>query len=211
MKSSSLGRRLGSAALVLGLVGCGEEKEDDGGGAAAGGTVAGEWAQYCVATFEDAHEITDEFGDVVLEAGAGDKYLLAYLDEDGSAQILYLTDVGPIEFDVDGDPSPFRSNCSPDALQQHVGVFADVTVYKDEALTDEACRLTAGTSRASRGFGYTAVGDSDEPVYEVSIGDLAELCGGRESGFLRAKSYVLGGTEHTVVPIAAFRGPASGD
>ena len=196
------------AGLACGALGCGA---DDDGVPAGGGEVTPPWDSQCVATFTQGFDVVDGFGDLEWQVEAGDRYLLSDLGGFGvEATVLYLSSRGPIEMEIDVDDGaalPFTSSCSDNPVRL-VGVFADTTVYVDEAKTMPACTLSAGSTHAG-GLSYALVSGlfGEGGTYQVEFGGLADACGGLTSGYIEAKSLSLGSTEYTVIPIATVLGP----
>ncbi len=210
------GKWIVALAASAALVGCGDE--DGGGGGAGSGTVAEPWTTYCVATFTEDYTFIDPFGDVDLEVQAGEAYLMGdYRTFAGElrADILYLTSAGPVEFTAElaaGETPPFTTDCEVDANQHNLGVFADTTLYGDEALTEEICQLPAGTIVENQGTSYALVGEIDflgtsPSTYRVTLGGLSERCGGGEEAFVSAPWVKVGSTNHSVVPLKGFLAP----
>jgi hypothetical protein len=209
-----------SVLLVLvnvSLAACGDDAAANSGSAAAGQVTDG-YRDYCVATFTADYEVIDFFGDSELSIAAGDELLI---EDFGSfspdeVSVYYLSKAGPVPFTItaeDGSTFPFTSNCMADNLEEYVGVFANVTVYGDEALTTPACMLVAGSIEPSRGLNYELVSEifGEGPVvYRLFGGAVGDLCGGIAEGYVKAGNAMIGSTSHTVIPLGSFSGPAGG-
>lgn len=212
------------AVLVASLAaalsfGCGDDG-DGGGGGSGSGLVVEPWTAYCVATFTRDHTVIDVFDEPDLTVSAGEQYLLSAYGDGGfgsRVEIAYLTPKGPVDFEIEvaeGEALPFTSNCEPGATELMYGVFADTVLYEDEALTVEACTLTAGTAVPTSGAGSRLVSDLDffgdtPQIYELTLVGLSELCGDREKAFVEGGWSQVGDTQHGVRPIATFVGPPS--
>jgi hypothetical protein len=207
-------------AALCALYACGGEGEGDGGGGGGGAQVGGgevraPWNSACVATFDQDYDFIDPFDEVELQVVAGSRYLLADVGGFGAqATVLYLSDVGPVEFAIenDGNPPPFSSSCAGGVVEEVVGVFANVTVYSDQALNMAACMLSAGDVLPGGGLSYALVsGDlfAGGGTYEVSFGGLATACDGLDAGYVAASSVMLGETQYTVLPLASVLRPGS--
>lgn len=207
-----LGSLLGSA--------CGSDAGDGSGAVAGGdGTVREPWTEYCVATFDEAYEVLDPFGDPEFTAQPGEAYLMESFDEffgEDRATLAFLTDYGPYEFEITAplgtQDFPFTTDCEFDANTAYYAVFADVTVFADEAMTTELCMLEAGTVMPTGGGqrGYSLAGEfqlSGPLTYEVYLDAYSEQCGQAESGFVSAPEVQLFGFATNVVPIQSIIGP----
>jgi hypothetical protein len=210
------------AALAGCVVGCGDEDNDGFGGSvdvAGPGVVVDPWTDYCVLTFTSDHEFIGPLDDVEFTARTGESYLVAaYRAFSGSpsVEIFYLTDVGPVEFELDlAGPPPFTSTCDLEAGRRLLGVFVDLTLYEDEELTREACQLPAGTTipfENSQGSGYAIAGEVDlfgsgPTTYKLFFDALSERCGGLEELFVSARQKTVGSTTYTIVPVRLFMAP----
>jgi hypothetical protein len=184
-----------------------------GGGSGTGGSsnatgdgqVTADWRGYCTLTFTEDYDVVDSFGDIELSVKAGSTYLAGDAGPFGDAVLLYLTDAGPVEFEIElDDPAmpPYTSYCDENA-SPFIAVFVDTTVYLDEAMTMQACTLAAGTTAPGGSFGYALVGDLfTSATYEVNLGNLAAQCSGTEIGYLEAARETIGSTTYTVIPFA---------
>jgi hypothetical protein len=206
----------GTGAAGSGTAGTGAAGSGTAGTGAgtAGGEVSDVYSDYCVATFTEAYEVSDVFGDTELSIESGARYLLAdFGNFSADVDILYLSSAGPIDFAISPDENgdyPFTSNCdSEGANESYIGVFTDVIVYEDEALTTTVCTLDEDTVEVSSGFAFELVSDifAEPSVYRVEFGALATLCNGATSGYITANSATVAGTQHTVIPVASFIGP----
>ena len=197
---------------VCALLACGSV--DDGGTPVGGGEVVAPWDGFCVATFTEDYAFVDPFGDAELRVKRGGRYLMSDFGDFGAAAtILYLGRGGQADFSVDveqGAPLPFTSNCMEGSVMELLGVFADVTVYMDEALTMPVCMLAAGTTLpdANLSFGLVS-GDlfAGEGTYEVSSDGFAAACGGLTIGYVEASTVEIGSGQHTSVPLAPVIAP----
>lgn len=193
------------------LHGCGG---GDDGVPEGGGEVRAAWEAYCIATFEQGYAFVDPFGDVEFRAKAGSRYLLSGFGTFGAeASVLYLARKGPVELSVDvesGAALPFSSNCEPSAVEEHVGVFAETTVYADEAMSMPVCVLSEGATFPGGGLSYALVsGDLFQSggTYEVSFAGLATACGGLATGYVGATTVKLGGSQYTALALASVISP----
>ncbi|MEL6180480.1 MAG: hypothetical protein AAFS10_16085, partial [Myxococcota bacterium] len=163
--------------------------------------------------------------DPLFTARTGERYLMGNFDDRfGELRVgmFFLGDSGPVDFEVvaDGEGNlPVTSNCTDDTStqQQYAGVFEDVTLFADQALTQEACTLTAGTAVETSGGGFALVDEnvnlfSAEPaVHSIQLGGLGEMCNGLTEGFVRLPSVQVFGTFTYLPPIRTFIGPVAGD
>jgi hypothetical protein len=208
-RSSMLG------VLLVALGACGGD-DAPGVGSASSGQVTDTYRDYCVATFTDDYQVIDFFGDPELSIHTGDELLIEDFGafSPDAVSVYYLSSAGPVSFTVtaeDGATFPFTSNCMPDDVEDYVGVFANVTVYQDEALTTPLCMLEKGSIEPSRGLNYALVSEifGEGPiVYRLFGGAVGDLCGGVAEGYIKAGKAMIGSTSHTVVPIGTFSGPA---
>lgn len=215
-------RPLGAAWLgALLACGCGVEVDglSDAPVAEGDGMVTASWSQYCVATFTEDYEVIDFFGEPEFTVRAGEAYLMMDYGSsfgENAASLAYLTDYGPYEFEVvapEGTQDfPFTSNCTFDAGVSLYAVFADVTVFADEALTSELCSLQAGTVTSSEGGqrGYALAGDLQlfgPLVYEVYLDGFSDECDGAQSGFVEVPEVQVLGTTTNLVPIQSVLAP----
>ncbi len=203
-------------ALLSALAACGGDEDAEGIGNASSGQDTDTYRDYCVATFTGAYEVIDVFGEPELNIGKGDQLLIEEFGwfGDDEVSVYYLSKAGPVPFTVkaeEGTSLPFTSNCTRDATEEFIGVFTNVTVYSDEALTTAVCELSAGTIEPSRGLNYELVSPifgKGPVVYRLIGGAVGDLCPGVTEGYIKAGSAMIGGTLHTVIPIGTFSGPA---
>ncbi len=193
---------------------CSDSKE---GGNASNGGIGEKWKGACVATFTQDYEVIDPFGDPELTVKKGAQYLIGSTDF-GEVELIEVTADGPATFSIEpeGDNSenlPFTSDCDLETAEEHRGVFADVTVYSDKALTKKLCELKNGDQRPAgdQGFGYGSDFDFDaeELVYEVRLGALSALCDGNEQGFIGVPSVQIRDTTTSLVPLQTFLKPGA--
>ena len=209
------------AVLLGGLVtsffsGCGDAIEDDGSSPVA---VPEVWEGFCQVTFTEDYQVEDPFGELWFHVRVGDHFLMGDYDtsfDRTNAELYYLTDDGPITFEIevaDEDTSPFTSNCEVDEGERHIGVFADITLYQDEALDEEACQLIAGTAVRGGSMGYSTVSGVDfmdqnpEFVYEIDLGRLDEACNDHRITYALVTPTSALGSRHMIVPIRVLLGP----
>jgi hypothetical protein len=204
---------------ALHMVACGDDDASDGTcGTSCGGTVTEDWADFCLATFTEATSVQDFFGDPLFTAKSDEQYLMSTFRMsfgEARAQMYYLTASAPIEFDVEpGEDGsfPFTSNCEIDEGQTYFGVFKSTTFYLDEALSQQACSLPAGTV-ALGGGGYSLVSEIDftnpnqASTYEITMGGLAEVCDGHATTYVSVRPTQTFGTHRLDPPVAAVIGP----
>ena len=220
----NVGRILRDWVLFTGsllVVGCDSDPSTGTGAAGNGnGQVTDAWRGYCVATFTKDTAIEDVFGDPAFTARAGEEYLLAEYDSFGgeaTVEIAYLTPNGPETYSVPmsggaADSAPFTSNCTQGTAVEYYAVFADVTVYEDEALTKAICTLPAGTAVVRDGSlnaGYSAMSlnFSGPQKYEIMLNALGARCGGAETGYVSVPSVELFGTTTWLSPLGIVLKP----
>jgi hypothetical protein len=193
-----------------GSSGGGSGGSDAGGTASIGpGTVTEEWTDFCVATFTEDYEVTDDFGEPLFTVRTGEEYLLiAYPEPYSRAQAAYLTPTGHLEFDIEPSDDftsfPFTSNCSVNPPLSYFAVFADVSVYAEPELTTKLCNLASGAalprlSESSAGYALEALQDGGA-VYEVFLNAFSSECGGAESGYVIVPSVHLFDSDRVLVP-----------
>jgi hypothetical protein len=208
------GRAGGGSGTSGGASGRGGSTGNSGGGAAPArpdGQVVAPWDKLCVATFTRDFEVIDAFGDPELSVQSGDRYLQGDGGLFAEAVIVYVSDEGPVEFDIDvenGEMLPFTSNCQDGSTKTYAAVFADTPVYSDEAMTMQLCSLRAGTMVEGSGIGYIAAGGGfTMPKYQLMLEELAAQCGGAQEGYAAGAEITIGETSHIVVPIGTVLGP----
>jgi hypothetical protein len=217
-RSSALGV-LGALVLVSGCGG-GDEDDENGGPSGAAGMVTEAWSSYCVATFTAAHPVSDGF-DTVFTAKPGDRYLMSEFGEDfgqDRAELLYLTKAGPLDVEPEGvtaaEDFPFTSNCEFGKAVPYYAVFADVSVYSDEALTTKVCELSAGSvlpleTGKTTGFSSVSFEFSGPNTYELYLNAFSAQCGGSATGYISVPEIEVFGTTTTwLVPVVRIIGPS---
>jgi hypothetical protein len=195
---------LTATLLTAACGGSKDEGPDDGDG-----TVTNVWSGYCVATFTEDYEYVDVFGDVAFTAMSGEEYLISSFDGfDGEVEMLYLTDDGAEEFTV---PSAgvFTSNCAPETAVEMYGVFADVTVYEDEALSTPLCQLSNGnvaSTDSGTGFSTIDINFDGPTTYQVYLGGFADTCGA-DVGYVSVPETMVWGITTWLVPFRTVAAP----
>lgn len=193
----------------------GSEQPGPAGSGANGGQVTAQWQDFCVATFTRDYAVIDAFGDTEFTARAGEKYLLTDFDAGRTeAELGYLLDGAPYSFMVAqvGAAWPFTSNCES-GQARYYAVFQDVTVFKDEAMTEKACDLSAGTFLPldpTRQAGYSATDFTffaAETTYNLSLNAFSSACGDVESGYIEVPQVQVLGTSTYLVPVITIIGP----
>lgn len=198
------------------IAGCG----GDDAATSGGGQVTDAWRAYCVATFTKDYTVT-EFGEPLLQARAGDAYLMSeYGDQFGDhAELLYLTSSGPYSFSIDVPSGsrdfPFTTNCTFGQTTSYYAVFTDVSVYDSAELKNKLCDLPANTVKlrntgsmagyASADDSFTLTGNS---TYEVYLNAFSDQCGGAAKGFVSVPMIEVLGTHTWLVPITSIIGPS---
>ncbi len=203
----------GGAAL-----GCGGDDDTPEGGGPSGensGQVTAPWTAYCVATFTRDYPIIDSFGDPQFTAKTGEKYLLSELSAaQGSFELVYLANGAPNTIAVEGEsPLPISTNCDAGATPYYA-VFQDTAVFKDEALTEKACDLTAGTVLPAdptkpRGFSSTDLSFGATAKYSLFMNAFAATCGNIDTGYISVPQAEVLGTTTYVVPVVSIIGPSA--
>jgi hypothetical protein len=222
MNLTSLGvlwRSSALAALVL-VSGCGGGDDDESGApSGAAGMVTEAWSSFCVATFTAAHGVSDGF-DPVFTAKPGERYLMSEFGDDlgqDRAELLYLTNAGPLDVEVESATGaqdfPFTSNCEFGKGVPYYAVFADVSVYSDEAMTTKVCDLSRGTvspveTGKTTGFSSTSFEFSGPTTYELYLNAFSAQCGGRATGYISVPEIEVFGTTTWLVPVISIIGPS---
>lgn len=210
------GRSLTIVASLL-LSGCGSDSSSNEAG--GGGEVTAAWRDGCIATFTSDVAIKDPFGSVAFTAHAGSEYLITDLSNFGNTpqvEIAYLTAAGPdiYKVPVTGGPEtfPFTSNCTIDTAVSYYAAFTDVTVYDSEALTNEICKLPAGTTvkrdmTTGGGYAITTMSLGGPQIYQITLNALGALCGGATLGYVSVPETKLFGSTTWLVPIQTVMKP----
>jgi hypothetical protein len=222
MNLTSLGvlwRSSALAALVL-VSGCGGGDDEDESGAPSGdaGMVTEAWSSYCVATFTAASGVSDGF-DTVFTAKPGERYLMREFGNDfgqDRAELLYLTRSGPLDVELQSTTGaqgfPFTSNCEFGKGVPYYAVFADVSVYSDEAMTTKVCDLSRGSvlpvETGSTGFSSTSFEFSGPNTFELYLNAFSAQCGGRATGYISVPEIEVFGTTTWLVPVVRIIGPS---
>lgn len=174
-------------------------------------TLDAPWSSHCTATATRAFQAADTFGDPIYAVKEGEEFVLGDFSVFESLELIALTDAGPLSFNVefeDGD-MPLELSCDESETKTMIGVFADVTLYLDEALTQEACSLEAGTiaERGEGGFGYAGGGVSEDgsSTYQLSIAGLSTKCSGHSEVYARVPSVEVDGVWHDLIPVLNFQ------
>jgi hypothetical protein len=132
------------------------------------------------------------------------------------AELLYLTRSGPLEVELQSTtgPSgfPFTSNCEFGKGVPYYAVFADVSVFSDEALTEKLCDLSAGTVlpiETGKIAGFSSVGFefSGPNTYELYLNAFSAQCGGGATGYISVPEIEVFGTTTWLVPVVRIIGP----
>lgn len=199
-----------------GTGGCGGEEGapvDTASVSESSGQVAAPWTAYCVATFSRDFPIIDGFGDTVFTAKTGERYLLsAFSATEGSFELVYLANGAPNPIEAEGEtPLPFTTNCDAGATAYYA-VFKDTAVFKDEALTEKACDLTAGTvlpadPAKQRGYASTDLSFGATAKYSLFLNAFAASCGNVETGYIAVPQAQVLGTTTYLVPVTSIIGP----
>jgi hypothetical protein len=201
---------------IMSLTACSGGDDDDSpeGGS---GVVTAPWTEYCIGTFTQDTPIIDPFDEPLFTARAGEQYLMTEYDDGfGRAEFAYLTGAGPDTFTIDqgADGSwPFTSNCTAGEGVPYYAVFANVSVFAEEALTTKICDLTAGTALPSAGGlrGYSNAGAfslSGPTTYELYLDPFTEQCGGNDTGYISVPSTRSFGSTTWLVPVIGIIGPS---
>lgn len=171
----------------------------------------GEWSGYCTITFNRDDVLEEFFSGAKLEVQAGSSYLLGQFfgDFDGNidrADIYHLIPgSGVVKFSADNDDKPLAvtSNCEQFQSKWILAVFTDVTLYADQQLRTEACRLSTGTAIAVSGFsGGTAGGTGT-----LNAPELAAVCNGYEKVHFALNNVDIGGVTAEAIPFWALQKP----
>jgi hypothetical protein len=199
-------------------IGCGGDDGTPNENVPAGensGQVTAPWTAYCVATFTRDFPIIDGFGDSLFTAKTGEKYLLSeFSATQGSFELVYLANGAPNPITVEGEASmPFTTNCEA-GVTSYYAVFQDTAVFKDEALTEKACDLAAGTvlpadASKQRGYSSTDFSFGATAKYSVFLNAFSPSCGNIESGYISVPQVQVLGTATYLVPVTSIIGPAA--
>ena len=176
---------LGAVAAMSLLFACGDAEEVS---LVGGAFEADNKIKLCKATFLEDQTINDFFGDYSFEVSEGDRFVLG--DARGRIKMVRETNLGAHLFEFRGDPDAFTSSCEEKETKAMLAVFADVTVFEDEEMTTELCRLKKGDLAEIGGsWSQSAVSSSygEENVYNVSLNGFKEQCGGESYGFVLTK------------------------
>lgn len=202
-----------ASAVAIGCGGDDGATEDNTPLPQTRGQVTAPWTSYCVGTFTRDYVVVDGFGDPQFTAKSGESYLLAEHYAHVSFELIYLVDGAPYSIAVEGEASrPFESSCV--AAAPYYAVFKDTAIFKDEALTEKACDLAAGTvlpADLAKPRGYSAVDFSfgETSTFNVFLNAFAANCGGLDAGYISVPSVEVLGTTTYLVPIETILGPAS--
>lgn len=199
-------------------IGCGGDDGTPDENAPAGGSsgqVTAPWTTYCVATFTRDYPIIDGFGDSLFTAKTGEKYLLSEFSAvQGSFELVYLASGAPNPIAVEGETTlPFTTNCDA-GTTSYYAVFQDTAVFKDEALTEKACDLTAGTvlpadTTKQRGYSSTDLSFGATAKYSLFLNAFAASCGNIDTGYISVPQVQALGTTTYLVPVTSIVGPAA--
>ena len=213
------GVRFSCALAALGLVsGCGGD-DDDGSPSGAAGMVTEAWSSYCVATFTADQALSDGF-ETVFTARAGERYLMSEFGGDfgqDRAELLYLTQSGPFDVELESSTGaqgfPFTSNCEFGKGVPYYAVFADVSVYSDEAMTNKVCDLSAGTALPVTtgkvtGFSSASFELFGPNKYQLHLNAFSAQCGGGERGYISVPPVEAFGATTWLVPVTTIIGPS---
>ena len=179
------------------------------------GTVTEAWSSYCLATFTSDYAVLDTFDEPLFTARAGEQYLMSSypytFGGPNSAGLLYLTEHGPVEFEVDpgSEPAPFTSNCPKNTAKKYYAVFDDVSVFSDTTLTSKLCDLTAGAALPlTGGYGYSLSTSTDgAAIYSIVLGPYSAQCGAAERGSVEVPTVQVLDQTTYLIPIRAILGP----
>lgn len=173
--------------------------------ALADGQVIAPWDKYCVATFTRDFAVMSVFGDTkILDIQAGDRYLLAADTLGLREQIIYITDQGATDLEIEYESArPYNSSC--DGEEALFAVFADATLYEDEAFTKPVCELQAGqVLPKARGHSISLANNG----YAVEISTLGSVCGGISKGYVKTSRITIpGGGGYTGIPFLQIASP----
>ena len=180
------------------------------------GTVTDVWSGYCLATFTSDYEVLDTFDEPLFTARAGEQYLMtSYPSTFGgpnSAVLIYLSEHGPLEFEVDSgsEPAPFTANCPKNTAKKYYAVFDDVSVFSDTTLTSKLCELTAGAALPlDGGSGFSLSSSTNgEAIYSIVLGPYSAQCGAAERGSVVVQSVEVLDQSTYLIPIRPILGPS---
>lgn len=220
--TTSGGLHAGGAAGSGGLSAGGSSAGGSSAGGSGGvstvsgpGTVTDAWSSYCLATFTSDYAVLDTFDEPLFTAHAGEQYLMSSypytFGGPNSAGLLYLTEHGPVEFEVDpgSEPAPFTSNCPKNTAKKYYAVFDDVSVFSDTTLTSKLCDLTAGAALPlTGGYGYSlSTSTEGGAIYSIVLGPYSAQCGAAERGSVEVPTVQVLDQTTYLIPIRAILGP----
>ena len=103
---------------------------------------------------------------------------------------------------------PFTSNCEFGKGVPYYAVFADVSVYSDEAMTTKVCELAAGSVLPVQTGKITGFSSSGLNTFELYLNAFSAQCGGGETGYISVPEIEVFGTTTWLVPVVRIIGPS---
>jgi hypothetical protein len=165
----------------------------------------------CKATFTQAYQVMDMFGDPQFSIKPGDSFIVQDISSFFGANLYTEFPQGVYDFEVekkDGGEWPFTLNCVEGKTQTYLAAFSNTTVYSDSLLTQPLCTLTKGTTALTTGpTGFYLVGDFFSNVYHVELGGFASSCQGATGGYVRAPEANVFNASTTLIPINTYQVP----
>jgi hypothetical protein len=174
------------STLVLLALSCGGAEErppcelGDPTGASVDGQAPSSWECLCTATFTADYAVPDS----TLILRAGGRYVMG---AGPFERVYYFGEGGVVDVELSAD-ALVTTTCpwSVDEVEQgepRVVVLADVELFKDTALSEPACALTAGeTYAAGSSLGYFLAGQVDgQTIRGIDSDALPAICGVEEA------------------------------
>jgi hypothetical protein len=151
------------------------------------GEVPAPWSDFCVARFEKEYVLRDWLDNEVLTARAGDEFLLSSwysgsftLAVPGGSGVLLVD--AELPFDDEPDAFPFTTKCTRGATGMQIVAFDDVTLFADEALTEEICTLKRGANFAFNSWESGGI-DGTLPIGRIAVEGWPAPCAGHSEAF----------------------------
>ncbi len=165
---------------------------------------------YCQVVFEEDYTLEDSSDKTSVRVKKGEKVLAGGFD--GPDKLFCLTDKGVVSYRWDSfvdDKPPHHFTCISKVPNSNMFmtmghskllvVFNDVNLYADEALTQFACRLSAGTTLGKGSS--TGYFQSSPHVVNLSMDTLADICDGHTDVYFKTHKTAAGYAAPLGVPL----------